>query len=331
MRRERDAVAAVVVPVGKQFPVFGKVPGCHQVHFVPVVVAVRVPSLKDGVKIPLCPGERIIGRQAQRTVFPCGLYFHAVRTAGTFGEGFLPLRDGRDERVAAVVHQDVVHGLVPAFQIELEVVEESGVDSAGDLVAHHGAGAGSGRHPGIGRQVHVHGRHQMRELAHPRIGQFGRYVVVDEPFHGQARFQRRPGFPGRGEKGQPEAGIERQVVAEEDLVFRVKGRLERTVTLGFAVFILLDGGAALDGRGRERPAGMVPVILGRQAVTHMVVIVRIPVPVGSKADFPHVGDVFVIHGSDGLNVFTEIPDSEVVTGVRRTLRVVDGRFLLEFF
>ena len=52
VRREGDAVAAMVVPVGKGLPVLGKVPGRDEVNLVPIVVAVRIPAGENGLEVP---------------------------------------------------------------------------------------------------------------------------------------------------------------------------------------------------------------------------------------------------------------------------------------
>ena len=181
---------------------------------------------------------------------------------------------------------------------------------------------GRGRHPAVGRQVHVYGRHQVRELAHARIGEFGRYGIVDEPFERHARLQRRIGFAGCGKEGKAKARIEREVVPEENFVLGIHGRLKGPVALRHVVPVFGRGHAVFFGGRCIRASGMVPVILGAEPVAHVVVLIRIPVPVGSKAYFTHGGNVFVVHGVARDHAFFLAAEPEVVAGVRGALRIV---------
>ena len=67
---------------------------------------------------------------------------------------------------------------------------------------------------------------------------------------------------------------------------------------------------------------MIPVVLGTEAVTYVVGMVGIPIPIGGKSRLPDKGNIVVIHGREGFHGSVPIVDSETVAGIGSALRII---------
>ena len=291
LRRERQAVAAVVEPFGIEAGAFAETVAHRHVGLVAVVELVVEPVGVVIIKLSLVPRQRIGRIHLQPAGGIVSVKLQPVEAATALDDLRVPVVGWRLQAEPVGVLQQVGRPFVIAFQRQQPVPVGLHIGACGQLVTVHGVKAAGGRHPIVARQVNVGIGNLMHKLRHRGVAGLERETGTDLILDGCAGVDVGKRLALDVEESSVETAVDAPMAVDGHLVLGIDVPLcsrkvtGRTVLQGVALFAI-----SVD---IDLVVALRPVIMQREVVAEAQVMVRRG-PVVEGRTITHVVDGGVV-------------------------------------